>query len=70
MTIESSWTSEDLRKLEKAIAQGVLRVKYTDKEVEYRTLSDMFTIRERIKKSLSGSSKLKSFTVISSKGLC
>ena len=70
MTIQASWTLDDLKKLETAIAQGVLRVKYTDKEVEYRTLSDMFAIRERMKKSLSGSSKLKSFTVVSSKGLC
>lgn len=47
-----AWTINDLSILESAIAQGATRVKYADKEVEYRSLSDMFQLREQMKKEL------------------
>jgi hypothetical protein len=42
------YTIEQYTALKAAIAQGALRVKYGDKEVEYRSLSEM----ERIKLSM------------------
>jgi hypothetical protein len=42
MTLSDSstaFTQENLTALEKAIVEGVRRVKYTDKEVEYRPRS-------------------------------
>ena len=47
-----AWTESDLIILEKAIAQGATRVKYADKEVEYRTLTEMMTIRDNIRTEL------------------
>jgi len=38
------FTQADYEALKAAIAQGVLRVKYTDKEIEYRSLNDMLKI--------------------------
>ncbi len=48
----SAWTTDDLEKLEKAIAQGTLRVQYADKLIEYRTLSDMLRTRDLMRKDL------------------
>jgi hypothetical protein len=36
-----AWTIEDYNELKKAYMSGALRVKYADKEVEYRSLLDM-----------------------------
>lgn len=47
-----AWTQNDLIVLEKAIASGATRVKYSDKEVEYRSLSEMMTIRDNIRTEL------------------
>ena len=43
---------EDLKCLEQAIAEGAKRVKYSDKEIEYRSLEEMLKIREIMKKDL------------------
>lgn len=48
----TSWTQADLAKLEKAIASGALKVKYQDHEVTYRSLAEMMTARETIRRSL------------------
>lgn len=47
-----SWTVEDLKALESAIAQGVVRVEYSDKKITYRSLDEMIRIRNRIRKDL------------------
>lgn len=47
-----SFTMDDLRALEGAIALGATRVKYTDKEVEYRSLKDMQATRRMIRREL------------------
>lgn len=47
------WSANDLSVLESAIAQGATMVKYADKEVQYRSLADMFQLREQMKKELS-----------------
>jgi len=48
----NSWTAEDLRVLEAAIVTGARRVKYADREVEYRSLADMLTLRDTLRASL------------------
>ena len=52
-----AWKQEDLDKLEAAMAEGALRVKYKDKEVEYRSLRDMERLRDQMKREINGSSK-------------
>jgi hypothetical protein len=49
----AGFTSEQLQKLEEAIAQGALRVKYSDKEVQYRSLDEMMRIRDMMRKALN-----------------
>ena len=47
-----SYTTEDLAAIETAIKSGTLRVKYADREVEYRSLDDLFRIRTAIRSDL------------------
>lgn len=51
-TYKSGFTLERLEALECAIADGTLKVKYSDKEVEYRSLKDMMKIRDTMRKAL------------------
>ena len=51
-TSTEGYTLERLRCLESAIAEGALKVKYSDKEIEYRSLKDMLKIRDDIKRDL------------------
>lgn len=51
-TSSVGFTTDNLELLEAAIAEGALKVKYTDKEIEYRSLKDMLKIRDLIKKEL------------------
>ena len=50
------YTKDDLEKLEAAIAQGIQTVKYTDKEITYRSLEEMLKIREIMLKAVEKSS--------------
>ncbi len=65
VTYNSGFTLEKLAALESAIAEGALKVKYNDKEVEYRTLDDMMKIREAMRKVLC----VNTVTAPASKGL-
>jgi hypothetical protein len=47
-----AWTQTDLDALEAAIAQGALRVRYSDKEVQYRSLAEMLQIRDMMRQEL------------------
>lgn len=47
-----AFTEENLLALEKAIVEGVRRVKYTDKEVEYRSIDELMRIRNLIREKL------------------
>lgn len=47
-----AFTQSDLDELEKAIASGSLKVKYQDKEVMYRSLTEMREVRQMIKEEL------------------
>lgn len=48
-----AWTNSDLEALEKAIASGTTRVKYSDREVNYRSLDEMLKIRDLIAKEVA-----------------
>jgi hypothetical protein len=50
---DMAWTTEQLAALEDAIAQGALRVRYADKEVEYRSLAEMMQLRDNMQTALS-----------------
>lgn len=48
----SNFTQADLDAIEKAMASGAKRVKYSDKEVEYNSFADMSKARDLIRKEL------------------
>lgn len=48
----SGFTLAKLQALESALADGVRRVKYQDKEVEYRSLDEMKDLVNTMKKAL------------------
>ena len=48
-----AFTLTDLQNIEKAMASGERRVKIADKEVEYRSLSEMLTMYRLIQKELN-----------------
>ena len=56
----SAFTVPRLEALEAAIAEGVLRVKYSDKEVQYRSLAEMLQVRDIMRRAL-GLKKMRSF---------
>lgn len=49
---QTAFTVENLMALEKALVDGVRRVKYADKEMEYRSLDEMKDLVNAMKKSL------------------
>lgn len=66
-----AYTVEQHQALTEAIAQGALRVKYADKEVEYRSLADMLAIKKLMENELFPSKKSNGRTFASfNKGIC
>jgi len=65
-----TWTLEDLKNLEEAIAKGILKVKYRDREITYRSLKEMFQIREEMKKCLGLKARGGRLFAKHNKGLC
>lgn len=53
----SGYTVEQLRALEKAYAEGVHKVKYQDKEIEYRSMAHMKSIIEEMRRELGETPK-------------
>ena len=49
---QSTFTLKQLASLEKAIADGVLIVKYSDKMVTYRSLDEMIRTRDIMRREL------------------
>lgn len=43
---------EQLNAINEAIASGARKVKYNDKEIEYRTLDEMIQIRDSLREQL------------------
>ena len=52
---QTAFTYANLSILEKAIVGGVRRVKYSDKEIEYRSIGEMIQIVNAMKKHLNPS---------------
>lgn len=50
--MSTNWTLEHLKDLEEAMAQGVRRVEYNDRTVEYRSLKEMREQREQMRRAL------------------
>jgi hypothetical protein len=53
-----AFTTSDLEAIESAIKSGTLKVKYQDKEVQYRSLSELQSIRNQIISELKDTSEL------------
>ena len=51
-----SFTQKHLDAVEAAIARGEKTVRYADRTVEYRTVDELLTARDRIRNSLAASS--------------
>lgn len=64
-----AYTQADLDAIEKAIANGVTRLKLDGKEVNYRSLDDMKEIRAEIKKYLGKAKRRPPYVMQTSKGL-
>ena len=47
-----AFTTEQYNALCEAISQGVLKVEYSDKKVEYRSLSEMLQLKKLIEQEL------------------
>lgn len=49
-----AYTQADLAKLQRAIANGVRKLRMGDEEVEYRSISEMERLEAKIKAELKG----------------
>lgn len=49
---QTAFTVENLMALEKAMVDGVKRVKYADKEIEYRSLDEIKDLINEMRKAL------------------
>lgn len=47
-----AYTLEQLQALEESIAQGALRTRYADKEVQFRSLAEMLQLRDLMRQEL------------------
>ena len=50
--MSGNFTIEDLNALEQALAKGIRRVKYTDREIEYRSVDEMLKVRDVMRQCL------------------
>lgn len=50
--MSTTWTQADLEAVERTIAQGATTVKFKDRTVEYQSLSNLFRIRDMIRRYL------------------
>ncbi len=64
-----AFTLIQLEALEKAIAEGVTRVKYENKEVEYRSLDEMMRLLQLMQSQLGIKPKAQRILAKHSKGL-
>lgn len=74
MSCAVTWTAADVAALEKSIADGVETVKYSDKEVTYRSLEEMLQLLSIMKAAVcgdaNGGGRFARVFAKSSKGLC
>jgi hypothetical protein len=52
MPVKTTFTQDQLTALDNAIASGALIVRYADKTVQYRSLTEMLTLRNLMKSEL------------------
>lgn len=64
------FTCENLKSLEDAMAQGVKKVKYSDKEIEYMSYEEMSKLRRSMRLALGKESRSCRVTQRYNKGLC
>ena len=50
----STWTSEDVAKLERAIATGAKSVQFRDRRVDYRSLDEMRSALREMRRAVAG----------------
>ena len=68
-----AYTQTDIDKLKAAIAQGALRVRYADREVYYRSLSEMrqtLGMMQAAVDAAAGKTRVRQVRFQTSKGLC
>jgi len=65
-----AFTQAQLDALEEAIAQGVLEVKYQDREVRYRSMNQMLQLRDLMRRSLGKAPKSSRIHAKFKKGTC
>jgi hypothetical protein len=53
----TSWSSDDIAALERAIASGARKVKFRDREVEYRSLDEMREALRLVRGATTGGTK-------------
>lgn len=66
----TSWTQDDLDRIEKAIATGALRVEYNDRTVVYKSNKELFEAREMIRRALGLVKRGGRVLAKASKGTC
>lgn len=49
-----AWTQSDIDKLKRALASGARRVRFADREVEYRSLEEMREIIAQAERDVKG----------------
>jgi len=64
-----AYTQSDLDNLDKAIANGITRVKINNKEITYRSLDEMKQIRAEIRKELGVTKRRPPYVMRTTKGL-
>lgn len=51
--VSTSWTASDITALETAIKSGALRVRYGEREVQYRSLDEMMRLLAAMRDQVS-----------------
>jgi hypothetical protein len=52
----TSWTESDITALEAAIKRGVLRVRFSDREVQYQSITEMLKLLQTMKDAVEAES--------------
>lgn len=66
----TTWTTDDLAAIEKAIASGALRVEYNDRTVVYKSMDELLRARTVIRRALGCEKRGGRILVKASKGTC
>lgn len=64
-----AWTQADIDSLKAAIASGVTRVRYADRDVSYRSLEEMRETLRLLQGEVSPSTRVRQFRTYTRKGL-